>query len=108
MMHRWVKSTLGHGEAMCERCRGTNRELAVLGRLNVCDAAPESWLIVSWEHNGFWAPGQYGYTKVLDSAGRYSRKVAAEIVERANIVRPADSPHEVMVLAPEALDEHPG
>ena len=31
MKHEFVKSTLGHGETMCTRCRGTNRELAVLG-----------------------------------------------------------------------------
>lgn len=35
--HDWVKSTLGHGETMCSVCKGTNRELAVLGKLNVCE-----------------------------------------------------------------------
>lgn len=35
--HDWVKSTLGHGEAMCSRCLITNREAAVLGKLNACD-----------------------------------------------------------------------
>ena len=38
--HKWVKSTLGHGEQMCEYCKGTNRELAVLGELDHCTAAP--------------------------------------------------------------------
>lgn len=37
-LHVWVKSTLGHGEVMCQNCCITNREAAVLGRLNVCDA----------------------------------------------------------------------
>lgn len=36
--HEWVKSTLGHGESMCRRCFVTNREAAVLGILNECDA----------------------------------------------------------------------
>lgn len=38
--HKWVRSNLGHGEQMCEYCKGTNRELAVLGMLNHCDKAP--------------------------------------------------------------------
>jgi hypothetical protein len=38
--HEWVASTLGHGETMCSRCRITNREAAVLGRLNHCEVVP--------------------------------------------------------------------
>lgn len=40
--HKWVKSNLGHGETMCEYCRITNREAAVLGELNACSKAPAS------------------------------------------------------------------
>lgn len=40
MEHDWIKSTLGHGETMCSRCKITNREAAVLGELNNCSAAP--------------------------------------------------------------------
>lgn len=36
--HDWVKSTLGHGEQMCRRCFGTNRELAAIGQLESCTA----------------------------------------------------------------------
>ena len=36
--HEWVPSTLGHGEAMCSKCFITNREAAVLGVLNECEA----------------------------------------------------------------------
>ncbi|MBY0559893.1 hypothetical protein [Hyphomicrobium sp.] len=36
-LHDWVKSTLGHGDAMCSRCLITNREAAVLGLLNHCE-----------------------------------------------------------------------
>lgn len=39
-LHDWVKSTLGHGDTMCSRCFITNREAAVLGRLNACDVPP--------------------------------------------------------------------
>lgn len=59
------------------------------------------WLIVSWEHNAFWRPFERGYTKRVEEAGRYSFLRACEIVARANIARQPDSPHEVMVLAPE-------
>lgn len=40
MDHDWQPSTLGHGEQMCRRCFGTNRELAALGELGHCTAAP--------------------------------------------------------------------
>lgn len=39
MEHDWTPSTLGHGETMCRRCYGTNRELAALGELDHCTAA---------------------------------------------------------------------
>lgn len=29
--HRWIPSTLGHGETMCADCHMTNREAWVLG-----------------------------------------------------------------------------
>lgn len=37
--HDWIKSTLGHGETMCRKCFITNREAAVLGRSDICEAA---------------------------------------------------------------------
>ncbi|MBG6209761.1 hypothetical protein IWQ49_004436 [Labrenzia sp. EL_126] len=40
--HEWVPSTLGHGESMCKHCFITNREAAVLGKLNDCSKAPKS------------------------------------------------------------------
>ena len=36
-MHKWVESTLGHGDVMCSKCLITNREAAMLGELNKCD-----------------------------------------------------------------------
>lgn len=41
MLHEWIKSDLGHGEAMCKNCKMTNREAAVLGKLNDCDFEPQ-------------------------------------------------------------------
>jgi hypothetical protein len=35
--HNWVRSTLGHGDTMCSKCKITNREAAVLGKLNMCE-----------------------------------------------------------------------
>jgi hypothetical protein len=49
MQHDWIKSNLGHGEQMCSRCRITNREAAVLNRLNYCDVMPE-WM--QWKGEG--------------------------------------------------------
>ncbi len=49
MNHDWIKSTLGHGESMCSRCLITNREAAVLGKLNYCDTLP-AW--AKWKGDG--------------------------------------------------------
>lgn len=38
--HRWVPSTLGHGDAMCSWCSMTNREAAAIGAMQRCDKAP--------------------------------------------------------------------
>lgn len=49
MTHNWIKSTLGHGETMCSKCKITNREAAVLGRLNQCSVDDE-WS--KWKGDG--------------------------------------------------------
>lgn len=45
MNHVWVRSTLGHGEVMCKYCLITNREAAVLGKLNDCDKSPTNAMV---------------------------------------------------------------
>lgn len=34
--HKWIKSTLGHGELMCAKCGITNREAAALRCMEEC------------------------------------------------------------------------
>lgn len=43
------------------------------------------YLIWSFEHNAWWAPGECGYVGDADQAGRYTLKRAEEICLRANI-----------------------
>lgn len=40
LIHKWVKSTLGHGSMMCVNCFTTDAEAAALGQTERCDAAP--------------------------------------------------------------------
>lgn len=50
---------------------------------------PEFYLIWSFEHGGWWRPGELGYTKGFEDfeeAGRFTREQADRIVERANFV----------------------
>lgn len=63
------------------------------------------WLIYSREHNKWWTSGERGYSSTIDEAGRYTRERAIQICKSANIARPADDPHEVMVPAPEAYEK---
>lgn len=43
------------------------------------------YVIWSFEHGAWWAPNRYGYTRVLDEAGRYSQADAEAIVATANL-----------------------
>ncbi len=45
----------------------------------------KAWVIWSEEHGSWWAPGKWGYTKSLASAGRYSQAEAQEMCRRANL-----------------------
>jgi hypothetical protein len=42
------------------------------------------FLIWSYEHNAWWAPGRSGYTSDLRKAGRYTEAEAQEICLQAN------------------------
>ena len=59
------------------------------------------YVIWSFEHRAWWAPGRRGYTPDLGAAGRYRRTDARRIVQQANRVRV----HEECLTLEEALAE---
>lgn len=63
------------------------------------------YLIWSNEHQGWWKPGEWGYTTITHLAGRYSKERADAICARANqpAAHPEGIPNEVALLAPEPL-----
>lgn len=44
------------------------------------------YVIWSFEHDAWWQPGGWGYTRDLDEAGHYSPVEAARIVAQANLI----------------------
>ena len=44
------------------------------------------YVIWSFEHDAWWRPGSWGYTRELAEAGRFTRAAADRIVAAANIV----------------------
>lgn len=59
---------------------------------------PDSWLIWSNEHMGWWKPGKNGYTQLREKAGRYSYGDAAQICRDANAhPKHEEEPNECMV-----------
>jgi hypothetical protein len=46
------------------------------------DNAP--WVVWSFEHDAWWAPGRLGYVQDLAAAGRYTKLEAIEIERHAN------------------------
>lgn len=57
--------------------------------------------IWSQEHGAWWPQNQNGYTKDLYSAGRFSVKETAEILERCNVLHrhAGKAPNEVAIHA---------
>jgi len=46
----------------------------------------EWFLVWSIEHDAWWRPAHYGYTRDIRDAGRYPRDEAREILKNANVV----------------------
>jgi len=46
------------------------------------------WVVWSFEHRAWWAPGRCGYVLALAEAGRYSQAAAQTIEREANRYRP--------------------
>lgn len=44
----------------------------------------EMYVIWSYEHNGWWKPGEWGYTHDLREAGRYPEERAKQVISGAN------------------------
>jgi hypothetical protein len=42
------------------------------------------WVVWSFEHDGWWRPGGWGYTPLLKEAGRYTEAEARTIEANAN------------------------
>jgi hypothetical protein len=43
-----------------------------------------TFLIWSFEHDGWWGPGEHGYTTNVRKAGQYTLERAVEICAKAN------------------------
>jgi hypothetical protein len=57
----------------------------------------ECYYIWSFEHQAWWRPGGFGYTRDIERAGTFELPMAAAFVERANQYLPLDSPNEALV-----------
>jgi hypothetical protein len=59
------------------------------GRANICAAMSEPvwWVVWSFEHDGWWRPGGWGYTPHLAEAGHYTEADARRIEHQANYHR---------------------
>lgn len=60
------------------------------------------FLIWSIEHEAFWNPGGFGYTRNINKAGRYIEEEAKEICSSANR---GGFTEEIMLRAPEEEKE---
>jgi hypothetical protein len=59
-----------------------------------------AYVIWSFEHEAWWRPGRWGYTRELAEAGHYTQAEAAQIVVNANCHSPQCN--ETMLLLSEA------
>lgn len=51
-------------------------------------AAVAVWLVWSNEHGAWWGPNHVGYTRVIDTAGRYDQAEAEAICGEAGVAGP--------------------
>lgn len=84
--HDWVKSTLGHGEQMCSRCKITNREAAALGQLNDCDVPPTEAAVAAVPRVEKFSIHQPMFSASGDAAGRKYKLCVAPITGRRWVV----------------------
>ena len=47
----------------------------------------KEYLIWSIEHQAFWLESEYGYTRNIHEAGRFTKEQAEKIVKAANIIK---------------------
>jgi hypothetical protein len=66
---------------------------------------PPDYVIWSFEHDAWWRPGSWGYTRELAEAGHYMKAAAAAIVMNANSYSPQCN--ETMLLLNEAQASGP-
>jgi hypothetical protein len=64
----------------------------------------QQYLIWSEEHGGWWGAGDWGYTRSLRQAGRYSKERADEIVSKANRFSEPPAFNEIAIPDPLAKD----
>jgi hypothetical protein len=63
------------------------------------------YVIWSEEHGAWWSPGEHGYTRSLQSAGRYAKMRAEVIVEKANAYVTPPAFHEIAIPDPLPTDQ---
>jgi hypothetical protein len=51
-------------------------------------SSEEPWVVWSFEHDGWWGPGRFGYVRELAEAGHYTREEAQRIERQANEYTP--------------------
>jgi hypothetical protein len=62
------------------------------------------FVIWSIEHEAWWGPGLWGYTRDLRDAGRYTRDAADRILARANYVAVNECAIPVACLTPDGQE----
>lgn len=111
-MERVLRMVAPHGRRLQH---GPNVSISGLTYQRVCDvleeatnAPPDAWLVWSHEHNAFWRANEAGYTRFIESAGRYTRAEAEAICRDARpragpATKPNDLPPEICFPAPEMV-----
>jgi hypothetical protein len=64
------------------------------------------YVIWSEEHGQWWRPGEFGYTRSLRKAGRYTIKQAERICAKANLAATPPAFNEIAIPDPCAEDQH--
>ena len=99
----------GDGLGIVVLLRDAARALEGLARLKEAAPVESPYLVWSNEHRAWWAPGERGYTRIIERAGRYTRADALTIASRRGGGWQTESnPYEIAIPEADAITQYAG
>ena len=99
----------GDGVGIVVLLHDAARALEGLAQRQEVSPVESLYLVWSNEHRAWWAPGERGYTRIIERAGRYRRADALQIAGRRGGGWQTESiPYEIAIAEADAIAQYAG